>query len=210
MIGLIGRKVGMSQVFDEAGVLTPVSVIEVGPCPVVQVKTAEVDGYNAVQLAFGHVRHTRANLPRLGHFRKANLPPYRHLQEFRVDDTAGFSQGQLIDVGIFKDAASVDVSGKTKGRGFQGVVKRHGFSGGSDTHGSKCHRVPGSIGSSAWPSRVWKGQKLPGRMGHVTMHVKNLKVVEVDVENNLLLVKGAVPGAVNTILRLTASPKKQA
>ena len=210
MIGLIGRKIGMSQVFDEAGVLTPVSVIEVGPCPVVQVKTAEVDGYNAVQLAFGHVRHTRANLPRLGHFRKANLPPYRHLQEFRVEDAAGFSQGQLIDVGIFKDAGSVDVSGKTKGRGFQGVVKRHGFSGGSDTHGSKCHRVPGSIGSSAWPSRVWKGQKLPGRMGHTTMHVKNLKVVEVDVENNLLLVKGAVPGAVNTILRLTASPKKQA
>lgn len=204
MIGLIGRKVGMSQVFDEDGTLTPVSVIQAGPCPVVQVKTKESDGYDAVQVAFDMVRPTRANLPQLGHFRKANLPPYRHLQEFRVDDASQYEQGQLIDVGIFKDADAIDVSGRTKGKGFQGVIKRHGFGGGRKTHGSKSHRVPGSIGMAAYPGKVLKGQKLPGRTGGETKHVRNLKIVEVDTENNLLLVKGAVPGSRNTILRLTS------
>ncbi|MBN1164815.1 MAG: 50S ribosomal protein L3 [Candidatus Krumholzibacteriota bacterium] len=205
MLGLIGRKIGMSQVFDKDGVAIPVSVIEAGPCPVVQVKHQKTDGYNAVQIGFGAVRHTRAGLPRLGHFRKANLPPYRYLQEFKVDDPEAFSPGQLIDVGIFKDAKQIDVSGKSKGRGFQGVIKRHGFSRGRETHGGKSHRVPGSIGMAAYPGRVLKGQKLPGRMGQETIHVKNLQVVEVDLDNNLLLVKGAVPGARNTLLRITTS-----
>ncbi len=208
MLGLIGRKIGMSQVFDEKGTAIPVSVIEAGPCPVVQVKTEKNDGYNAVQLAFEEVRPTRANLPQLGHFRKADLPPYRYLQEFKVDDPDEFSPGQLIDVGIFTESKKVDVSGKTKGKGYQGVVKRHGFHGGRKTHGSQSHRVPGSIGMAAYPSRVLKGQKLPGRMGFAEMHVRNLEVVEVDIENNLLLVKGAVPGARNTVLRLTASLPK--
>lgn len=206
MVGLIGKKIGMTQVFDENGVLIPVSVIQAGPCPVVQVKTAERDGYNALQLAFDKVRPTRALLPELGHFRKAGLPPYRKLQEFRVNDTAGFEPGQLLDVGIFKDVERVNVTGMTKGKGFQGVVKRHGFHGGRDTHGSMSHRVPGSIGMAAYPARVLKGTKLPGRMGHKRFTMKNLKVIDIDVENGVLLVRGSVPGARNTILRVTASP----
>jgi large subunit ribosomal protein L3 len=205
MVGLIGKKIGMTQVFDETGTLTPVSVIQAGPCPVVQVKTAERDGYDAVQLAFEDMRPTRASLPMLGHFRRANLPPYRTLQEFRVDADTGFEAGQVIDVEIFKDVARVNVTGMTKGKGFQGVVKRHGFHGGKKTHGSMSHRVPGSIGMAAYPARVLKGQKLPGRMGHERFTAKNLKVVGIDIENNILLVKGAVPGARNTVLRVTAS-----
>jgi len=210
MIGLIGRKIGMSQVFDEKGSVIPVSVIEAGPCPVVQVKAEGTDGYNAVQIAFDEVGQSRSNLPQMGHFRKAGLPPYRHVQEFKVDDPSAFEPGQLIDVSIFKDAETIDVTGKTKGKGFQGVVKRYGFGGGKASHGvNKVHRGGGSIGMAAWPSRVLKGTKMPGRMGNVRHHVKNLKVVEVDTENNLLLVRGAVPGSRNTILRLTTTSAKQ-
>ncbi len=210
MIGLIGRKIGMSQVFDEKGSVIPVSVIEAGPCPVVQVRTEETDGYNSVQIAFKEVGQSRSNLPQMGHFRKAGLPPYRHVQEFRVDDPSAFEPGQLIDVSIFKDAETIDVTGKSKGKGFQGVVKRYGFGGGKASHGvNKVHRGGGSIGMAAWPSRVHKGTKMPGRMGNARHHVKNLKVVEVDTENNLLLVKGAVPGSRNTILRLTTTFAKQ-
>ncbi len=210
MIGLIGRKIGMSQVFDEKGTVIPVSVIEAGPCPVVQVKTEETDGYNAVQIAFGETVQSRSNLPQMGHFRKAGLPPYRYVQEFRVDDPSAFVPGQLIDVGIFADAKSVDVTGKSKGKGFQGVVRRYGFGGGKASHGvNKVHRAGGSIGMAAWPARVFRGTKMPGRMGNAINHVKNLKVVEIDTENNLLLVRGAVPGSRNTILRLTVTPAKQ-
>jgi large subunit ribosomal protein L3 len=204
MIGLIGKKIGMSQIFDENGSAIPVSVIEAGPCPVVQVKTEEKDGYNAVQIAFGEMRPTLANLPRLGHFRKAGLPPYRYIQEFKVDDPGAFEPGQLIDVSIFEDVDRIDVSGKTKGKGFQGVMKRYGFAGGKATHGAnKIHRAAGSIGMAAYPGRVFKGTKMAGRMGHVKMHVRNLEVVEVDAENNILLVRGAVPGSRHTVLRLT-------
>lgn len=206
MRGLIGRKLGMTQIFDDGGNVVPVSVIEIGPCPVVQVKTAGKDGYNAVQVGFGELRPTRANLPRLGHFRKANLPPYRYLKEFRVKNPQDYKPGQMIDVGIFNEAEKVDVSGKTKGKGFAGVVKRHGFHGGRMTHGSKSHRIPGSIGMAAYPARVLKGQKLPGRMGNKRFNIRNLKVVEIDVEKNLLFVKGGVPGARNTIVTVTVSP----
>lgn len=210
MIGLIGRKIGMSQIFDEKGSVIPVSVIEAGPCPVVQVKAEDTDGYNAVQIAFEEVGQSRSNLPQMGHFRKAGLPPYRHVQEFKVDDPSAFEPGQLIDVSIFKDVETIDVTGKTKGKGFQGVVKRYGFGGGKASHGvNKVHRGGGSIGMAAWPSRVFKGTKMPGRMGNARHHVKNLKVVEVDTENNLLLVRGAVPGSRNTILRLTTTSSKQ-
>lgn len=210
MIGLIGRKIGMTQVFDENGAAIPVSVIEAGPCPVVQVKTKAHDGYDAIQLAFEEIRPTRATLPKLGHFRKAGLPPYRHLQEFPVEDPTAFTAGQLVDVGIFKDSKTVDVTGRSKGRGFQGVMKRHKFSGLRASHGvKKVHRAAGSIGSSAWPSRVRRGVKMAGRMGGEARHVKNLTVVEVDVENNILLVRGAVPGPRNTILRLTAPASAQ-
>lgn len=207
MPGLIGKKIGMTQVFTEDGTAVPVSVIKAGPCPVIQIKKAERDGYNAVQLAFEEVPPSRANLPKIGHFRKAGLPPYKYLQEFKVENPEEYKPGDFIDVSIFKDAKRVNVTGRTKGRGYAGVVRRHGFSGGSKTHGSKSHNVPGSIGMAAYPSRVLKGQKLPGRMGFERFTVKNLEVVEVDAENNLLLVKGAVPGARNTVLRITISPK---
>ncbi len=209
MVGLIGKKIGMTQVFEENGTVVPVSVIQAGPCPVVQVKTKEKDGYSAVQIAFEEIRPTRSNLPGLGHFRKAGLPPCRHLQEFRVDNPEGFEPGQIVDISIFKDVPMVNVVGRTKGKGYQGVVKRHGFHGGKKTHGSMSHRIPGSIGMAAYPARVLKGTKLPGRMGHKRMNVSNLKVVQIDVENNILLVRGAVPGARNTILRVTVSPSNQ-
>jgi large subunit ribosomal protein L3 len=205
MRGLIGKKLGMSQIFEKDGTMVPVSVIQAGPCPVVQVKTSKRDGYGAVQLAFGFVRLTKTNLPTLGHFKKAKLPAYRHLQEFRVDNPDEYETGQMIDVSIFKDVKRVDVTGTTKGRGFAGLLKRHKFHGGDATHGSKSHHVAGSIGSSAYPSRVLKGKKMAGHMGNKRFTVRKLKVVDIDLENNLIMVRGAVPGAVNTILRVTAS-----
>ena len=205
MRGLIGKKLGMSQIFDKDGTIVPVSVIQVGPCPVVQVKTGKKEGYGAVQLAFGSVRLTKTNLPTLGHFKKASLPAYKHLQEFRVDNADEFTPGQMIDASIFKDVKRVNVTGTTKGRGFAGLVKRHKFHGGDETHGSKSHAVAGSIGSSAYPSRVFKGKRMAGHMGNKRFTVRNLAVVEIDLENNLILVRGAVPGAVNSILRVTAS-----
>ena len=208
MLGLIGKKIGMTQVFDEDGTAIPVSVIHAGPCPVVQVKTVKKDGYNAIQIAFGEMRPTRATLPTIGHFKKSGLPPYRHIQEFRVDNPEEYEAGQVLDVGIFDETKLLDVTGTSKGRGFQGVIKRHGFGGGKATHGSQSHRIPGSIGMAAYPARVFKVTKLPGRMGFARKHVRNLKVVEIDTENNLLLVRGAVPGSRNTLLRLTAAGQK--
>jgi large subunit ribosomal protein L3 len=202
MVGLIGRKIGMTQIFDKDGMTVPVSVIEAGPCPVVQIKRAESEGYNAVQIAFEQIGPSKSNMPMIGHFRKANLPPYRYLQEFKVDNPDDYQLGQLLDVSIFEGVEKIDVHGMTKGKGFQGVVKRHGFHGGKKTHGAKEHRVPGSIGMAADPSRVFKGTKLPGQMGDRWIHIRNLDVVEVDRENNLILVKGAVPGARNNILRI--------
>ena len=205
MQGLIGKKIGMTNIFDKDGSSVPVSVIELGPCPVVQVKTVKKEKYGAVQLAFGGIRATKTNLATVGHFKKANLPAYKHLQEFRVENADEFKPGQMIDVSIFNGVERVNVTGKTKGRGFAGLVKRHKFHGGDQTHGSKSHAVAGSIGSSAYPSRVMKGKRMAGRMGYERFTVRNLKVVEIDVEHNLILVRGAVPGAVNTILRVTAS-----
>lgn len=205
MQGLIGKKIGMTNIFDKDGSSVPVSVIELGPCPVVQVKTVKKEKYGAVQLAFGGIRATKTNLATVGHFKKANLPAYKHLQEFRVENADEFEAGQMIDVSIFNGVERVDVTGKSKGRGFAGLVKRHKFHGGDQTHGSKSHAVAGSIGSSAYPSRVMKGKRMAGRMGYERFTVRNLKVVEIDVEHNLIMVRGAVPGAVNTILRVTAS-----
>jgi len=205
MQGLIGKKIGMTNIFDKDGSSVPVSVIELGPCPVVQVKTVKKEKYGAVQLAFGGIRATKTNLATVGHFKKANLPAYKHLQEFRVENADEFKPGQMIDVSIFNGVERVNVTGKSKGRGFAGLVKRHKFHGGDQTHGSKSHAVAGSIGSSAYPSRVMKGKRMAGRMGYERFTVRNLKVVEIDVEHNLIIVRGAVPGAVNTILRVTAS-----
>lgn len=197
MTGIIGKKLGMTRVFNEDGTAVPVTVIEAGPCVVTQVKTADTDGYEAVQLGFDRVRRKALNKPRMGHFERAGLAPRRKLTEFRVEDAGGYEVGQEIKVDIFEPGEIVDVTGISKGRGFQGVVKRHGFSVGRETHGNRNHRKPGSIGQSATPAKVWKGRKLPGRMGGRRVTLKHISVVEVDGDKNLLLVRGAVPGANN-------------
>ena len=200
MIGLIGRKVGMTQVFGDQGEAIPVTVIEAGPCTVTEVRTLERDGYAAVQLGFGTGSEKRFARPMLGQFKKRNLPPSRHVREFRVDDVSGMEVGQSLNVTIFEKGKSVDVQGITKGRGFAGVIKRHGFVAGHASHGPTMGREPGSIGSSAYPSRVIKGKRLPGRMGGKSLTIKHLRVVGVDVDQNLLLVRGAVPGPVNGLV----------
>ena len=200
MIGIIGRKVGMTQIYGEKGDALPVTVIEAGPCTVTEVRTLERDGYQAVQLGFGTNQEKRFTRPVLGQFKKRNLPPSRHLKEFRVIDASAFAVGQKLDASLFEAGTSVDVQGVTKGRGFTGVVKRYGFVAGHASHGPTHGKQPGSIGASAYPSRVVKGKRLPGRMGGVNLTIKNLKVVAVDAEQNVLLVRGAVPGPINGLV----------
>jgi large subunit ribosomal protein L3 len=200
MIGLIGKKIGMTQLFSEQGEAVPVTVIEAGPCLVTELRTRERDGYNAVQLGFGTNKEKRFTRPVLGQFKKRNLPPARHVREFRVAEVEGFSVGQTLTVTLFEKGQHVDVQGVTKGRGFQGVVKRYGFRGGQASHGPTMGREPGSIGASAYPSRVVKGKRLPGHMGSENLTIKNLEVVAVDLELNTLMVRGAVPGPANGIV----------
>lgn len=200
MMGLIGKKVGMTQVFNEAGDAIPVTVIEAGPCTVTELRTKERDGYTAIQLGFGSQKESRMTRPVLGQFKKRNLPPSPVLHEFRVDDAGETEVGQNLTVEIFEKGKAVDVEGTTKGRGFSGVVKRHGFAGGKDSHGVTTHKLPGSIGNSAYPARVIKGKKLPGRYGGTKFTAKNLEVVGVDPEQNVILVKGAVPGPVRGLV----------
>jgi len=192
---LIGKKIGMTQLFEDTGKAVPVSVLQVGPCPVVQVKTPEKDGYSAVQIGFQEIKESRAGKPAAGHFAKANLKPHRVLREVRVEDASKYKVGDAVDLKAFDGAARVHVAGTTKGRGFAGTVKRHGFRIGRTTHGNKNQRAPGSVGNCATPSRIFKGKRLPGRMGGVLRTVKNLEVVQIDAENHLLFVRGAVPGA---------------
>jgi len=193
-MGLIGRKLGMSQMFSEDGGTVPVTVIEMEPSLVIQKKTKENDGYDALQLGYGRVSQKKVTKPLLGHFQKADKGCFKVLAEFKAD-TAGYELGQEIGVDFFKAGELVDIVGTSKGKGFAGVVKRHGFSGGRKTHGSMFHRAPGSIGASAEPSRVFRGQKLPGHMGSERKTVQNLLVWAVDPGRHLLLVKGAVPGS---------------
>jgi len=197
MIGLIARKIGMTQLFDEAGRVVPVTVLVAGPCKVVQVKTAERDGYAALQLGFGARREKCQTAPVKGHLKKHGAAGVRTLREVRVDDTAAYPEGHELNVSLFEVGARVDVIGTSKGRGFAGVVKRHHFSGGRETHGCVTHKQPGSIGASAYPSRVIKGKRLPGRMGGERVTVKNLEVIGVDAEQHLVWVRGSVPGAPN-------------
>lgn len=196
-MGIIGKKIGMSQIFN-GGEMIPVTVIQAGPCKVVQKKTVEKDGYEAVQLAFEEEKKQgRVTKAQAGHFKKGSIAPHRFLREFR---TAGLEQGQDVTVEIFKKGELITVTGVSKGKGFAGVMKRHNFKGGPGGHGSMFNRAPGSIGASAYPSRVWPGKKLPGRMGTDTVTVKNLKVVEVRPDQNLLFVRGAVPGGDNGLI----------
>ena len=200
MMGLIGRKVGMTQLFDEKGDIVPVTVIEAGPCTVTEIRTQDRDGYTALQLGFGTNKEKRFTKPVLGQFTKRNLPPSRHLREFRISDVTAYTLGQTLNAAVFEKGEHVDVEGTTKGRGFAGIIKRHGFKGGHASHGPTMGREPGSIGSSAYPSRVIKGKRLPGRMGGKPLTSKNLMVAGVDAEQNVLLVRGAIPGPTNGLV----------
>jgi large subunit ribosomal protein L3 len=192
---IVGKKVGMTQVFDEDGLSIPVTVVEAGPCTVVQKKTVENDGYSALKVGFGQVKEKRLNKPSKGLFAKLNVPVKKYLREFRLNDLAKFEIGQDIMVSdMFEAGDKIDVSGISKGKGFQGTIKRYGQKGGPKTHGSMYHRRVGSMGSNTSPGRVFKGKKLPGHMGSDNVTVQNLNVVKVDAERNLLLIKGAVPG----------------
>lgn len=197
--GLLGIKIGMTQVFSADGRVIPVTVVEAGPCHVVMKKTAEKDGYDAAQLSFKEAKEKHLTKPLLGHFKKNGAAPARHLAEFE-GDVASIEKGQELTVEIFKEGDMIDVTGMTKGKGFQGVVKRHKFAGGPATHGSMFHRAPGSIGSSAYPSRVRKNKRLPGHMGNKRRTVQNLEVVGVRKEDNLLLIRGAIPGSKGSLV----------
>ena len=194
MIGLLAEKIGMTQVFDEQGRVTPVTILSAGPCPVVQVKTPETDGYAAVQIGFGKKREALIPKAIQGHLKKHKAAGIRSLREIRVDDTSQFTVGQELTVSLFEVGSKVDIIGVSKGRGFAGVMRRHHFTCGRETHGCVTHRQPGSIGASAYPSRVIKGKKLPGRMGGERVTVRNLAVVGVDQEQHLIWVRGSIPG----------------
>ncbi len=202
--GLLGKKLGMTQVFDDSR-LTPVTVIEAGPCRVVTVKTKERDGYEAVQLSFGEVKERKLSKAELGHLKKHQAPASRWLREFQKDGDV--TVGQSVTVSMFKKGDWVDVVGISKGKGFQGVVKRHHYAGGPESHGSMFHRAPGSIGASSYPSRVWKGKTLPGHMGAERVTTQRLKVVDSRPDENLLFVRGAIPGATDGLIIVRKSKK---
>jgi large subunit ribosomal protein L3 len=199
MVGILGKKLGMTQVYTADGKAYPVTVIEAGPCCVVQVKNLDNDGYEAVKIGFLEVKEKKLNKPESGVFKKAGVKSYRILKEFPI---AGLKVGEFLTVEKFTQGDKISVSGVSKGKGFQGVMKRHNFSGGPGSHGSMFNRAPGSIGASSYPSRVWKNQKMPGHMGSEKVTVKNLEIIDVKVDQNLLLIKGAVPGAAGTIVEI--------
>lgn len=205
--GLIGKKIGMTQIFNEEGKVIPVTVIEAGPCVVSQVKTEETDGYNSIQLGFGAIKESKVNKPERGHFTKANIAPARYLREFRVDSIEDVKVGDELKADIFMAGDKIDIQGTSKGKGFQGVIKRHGQHRGPMGHGSMYHRRPGSMGPTSTPGRVFKGKKLPGHMGRVTVTIQNLDVIKVDNDKNVVLVKGSVPGPKGAILKLKTSVK---
>lgn len=199
--GILGRKLGMTQIYGEKGALIPVTVVEAGPCRVVQLKTAKTDGYQAAQLSFGPKKARRVNRPDAGHFKKADVPPAYHLREFATDGE-GVEVGQTVTADSFQKGEWVTVTGTSKGKGFAGVMKRHHFSGGPATHGSMFHRTPGSIGSSSFPSRVLKNKRLPGHMGAEQVTVQGLRVVEVCREENLIFLQGSIPGPTGAIVEI--------
>ena len=205
--GIIGKKIGMTQIFDEKGNVIPVTVIETAGNVVAQVKTVETDGYNAIQLGYGEVKAKHINKPEAGHFAKAKLENKKHLREFRIENIENYKVGDEVKADIFTVGEKVDIQGTTKGKGFQGVIKRHGQHRGPMGHGSMYHRRPGSMGSTSTPGRVFKGKKLPGHMGVQTVTIQNLDVVRVDMDKNVLLVKGSVPGPKGAILKIKATVK---
>lgn len=209
--GLLGKKLGMTGIYTEEGRYVPVTVIQAGPCVITQVKTELRDGYDAVQVGFDEKRRSRVNKPLRGHLQKSGDKCYHHLREFPVEKSADHAPGQTLSASdVFEVGERIHVTGTIKGRGFSGVIKRHGFHGGRNTHGSKCHRVPGSIGCSAWPSKVIKGKRLPGQYGNTRKTVFNLEVVDIRPEENLVMLKGAVPGCRSGLIELRKKTPRDA
>ena len=208
MNGILAKKIGMTQVFEESGDLVPVTVLQAGPMVVVQKKTVETDGYNAIVVGFGEINEKNVNKPRKGQFKKANASYKRYLREFKVEDVEKYNLGDEITVEIMDGVEFVDVIGTSKGKGTQGVIKRHGFGRGRESHGSKFHRMPGGMGAATWPGKVFKGHRMMGRMGNERVTVQNLKVVKVDKENGIILIKGAVPGPKKGLITVRKAIKK--
>ncbi|MBD1860506.1 MULTISPECIES: 50S ribosomal protein L3 [Trichocoleus] len=206
-VGILGTKLGMTQIFDETGKAIPVTVVQAGPCAITQIKTASTDGYSAIQVGFGETSQKALNKPELGHLAKSNATPLRHLQEYRLDNTSEFELGQQIKADIFSAGQIIDVIGTSIGRGFAGYQKRHNFARGPMAHGSKNHRAPGSTGAGTTPGRVYPGKRMAGRLGGSQVTIRKLTVVRVDAERNLLLIKGAVPGKPGALLSIV--PAKQ-
>ncbi|BCL59775.1 50S ribosomal protein L3 [Desulfomarina profundi] len=202
-MGILGKKIGMTRIYSELGQATPVTVVEAGPCKVLQVKSEDTDGYNAIQVGFSEKKASRVNKAVAGHLKKSGSEGFYFIREFRVSDPEKYEVGQDITLdAVFKVGDLVDVQGTSKGKGFQGVIKRHGFAGGGAGHGSKFHRAPGSIGMSAYPGRVVKGKKMPGRMGNDTVLKKNVIIVDIRSDDNVVLLKGPLPGAKNGLLKI--------
>ena len=199
---IFGKKIGMTQIFNEEDKLVPVTVIKADPNVICQIKTVETDGYNAIQLGFGEIKEKHVNEPMKGHFKKQGVEPVKYLRETRMEDVSDLKVGDTQTVEAFAEVEKVDVTATSKGKGFAGVMKRYGFGGGPGGHGSHFHRAPASVGQCATPARVFKGKRLPGHMGVDTVTTRNLKVVRVDTENNLILLRGAVPGGVNSVVRV--------
>ena len=204
---ILGKKIGMTQMFRADGTMIPVTVIQAGPCPVIQKKTVGTDGYDAVQVGFGELREKLSNKPNTGHFAKAGVKPLRYMREFKLDDANSYQVGQVIKADLFTEGDKIDVRGVSKGKGFQGVIKRWNQNRGKMTHGSHYHRGVGSMSANSSPSRVFKHKNLPGHMGNETVTVQNLEIVRVDAERNLLLVKGAVPGPKGGLVSVTSTVK---
>jgi large subunit ribosomal protein L3 len=204
-LGLLGNKIGMTQIFDELGNIIPVTVLKVGPCVITQVKTILQDGYNAIQIGYGSVSTKSLTQPELGHLQKSNIQPLKYLKEFYVNNPENFEVGQLINVESFERGQFVDITGKSSGKGFSGLQKRHNFHRGPMTHGSKNHRAPGSIGMGTTPGRVLPGKKMAGQLGNKTSNIKKLKIIQVNVNENILVVKGSVPGKPGNLLSINPS-----
>ncbi len=206
-VGILGTKLGMTQVFDEQGRAIPVTVVQAGPCTVTQIKTKQTDGYSAIQVGYDEVKPKALNKPELGHLTKSSAPPLRHLLEYRLDDTGQFELGQAVKADIFTAGQIVDVSGTSIGRGFAGYQKRHNFKRGPMAHGSKNHRLPGSTGAGTTPGRTFPGKRMAGRLGGTRVTIRKLQVVRVDADRNLLLIKGAVPGKPGALLSIAPTNK---
>jgi len=204
-LGLLGNKIGMTQIFDESGKIIPVTVLKIGPCIITQVKTVLKDGYNAIQIGYGNVSSKSLSQPELGHLQKSNIQPLKYLKEFRINNPEDFQIGQVLNVANFTSGEFVNITGRSSGKGFSGLQKRHNFARGPMTHGSKNHRAPGSIGMGTTPGRVLPGKKMAGQLGNKIINIKKLKIVLVDKKENILVVRGSVPGKPGNLLSIIAS-----